>query len=257
MNGAEEPRRCRPKPRPWRGGGPQDSMLHGSGPRPATFASVRRLMPPLTSAAVRSEYAALAARYDRRWAKYVERSLALLRPWIEEASLGAVLDVGCGTAALLPRLSAWSARFDSYTGLDLAPEMLRMARAKSGDAPRIAFVAGSADALPFRAAVFDTAVSASAMHYWDDPVHALAEMRRVLRPGGRLLLLDWQRDPWPMRLADVAMRATGVRYARIWSRAETRDLLRGAGFRIVSETRGSAGGFWRLMVFDAVAEGVG
>jgi len=212
-------------------------------------------MPPATSAAVRAEYAALAARYDRRWATYVERSLALMRPWIEGAGLGSVLDVGCGTAALLPRLSAWSARSESYTGLDLAPEMLRMARAKAGDAPRVAFVAGSADALPFRAAAFDTAVSASAMHYWADPDRALAEMRRVLRPGGRLILLDWQRDPWPMRLADLAMRATGVRYTRIWSRTEARDLLRGAGFRIVGETRGSAGGFWRLMGFDVVAEG--
>ncbi len=209
---------------------------------------------PASSAALRAEYAALAARYDRRWATYVERSLALLRPWIAGADLGRVLDVGCGTAALLPRLGAWSARFTAYTGLDLAPEMLRMARAKAEDAPRTAFVAGSAEALPFRVASFDTAVSASVMHYWDAPEAALAEMRRVLRPGGRLLLLDWQRDPWPMRLADLGMRAAGIRYARIHSRGEARDLLRGAGFRIVGETRGSAGGFWRLMAFDAMAE---
>jgi ubiquinone/menaquinone biosynthesis C-methylase UbiE len=211
--------------------------------------------PPSTSAAVRSEYADLAARYDRRWAKYVERSLALLRPWIEGADLGRVVDVGCGTAAILPRMKTWSAGFESYTGLDLAPEMLRMARAGAGDAPRVGFVAGSADALPFRAASFDTALTASAMHYWEAPEAALAEMRRVLRPGGRLILLDWQRDPWPMRLADVAMRATGVRYARIHSRAEAAEMLDRAGFRIVGETRGSAGGFWRLMAFDAVAAG--
>ncbi len=213
------------------------------------------MTPPPTSAAVRAEYAALAARYDRRWAKYVERSLALLRPWIEGADLGSVLDVGCGTAALLPRLERWSAGFDSYTGLDLAPEMLRMARVKTGDAPRVGFVAGSADALPFRAASFDTAVSASSMHYWGAPEAALAEMRRVLRPGGRLILLDWQRDPWPMRLADLGMRATGVRYARIHTRGEAIDLLRGAGFGLVGETRGSAGGFWRLLGFEAVVEG--
>ena len=212
------------------------------------------MTPSPASASVRTEYAALAARYDRRWAKYVERSLALLRPWMEGASLGSVIDVGCGTAAILPRLEAWSARFDSYTGLDLAPEMLRMARAKAGDAPRVAFVAGSADALPFRAASFDTAVSASAMHYWEAQEAALVEMRRVLRPGGRLILLDWQRDPWPMRLADLGMRVTGVRYARIHSRDEAVELLDGAGFRIVGDTRGSAGGFWRLMGFDAVEE---
>jgi len=223
--------------------------------RPAIPRAPAAVTPPSTSAAVRGEYAALAARYDRRWAKYVERSLTLLRPWMAGASLGRVLDVGCGTAAILPRLERWSAGFESYTGLDLAPEMLRMARAKAGDAPRVGFVAGSADALPFRAASFDTAVSASAMHYWEAPEAALAEMRRVLRPGGRLLLLDWQRDPLPMRLADVSMRIAGVRYARIHSRADAMEMLEGAGFRIVGERRGSAGGFWRLMAFDAVAEG--
>ncbi|HEU4457080.1 MAG TPA: class I SAM-dependent methyltransferase [Longimicrobium sp.] len=211
------------------------------------------MTPSATSGSVRSEYAALAARYDRRWARYVERTLALLRPWMEGADLGSVLDVGCGTAALLPRLSAWSARFDRYTGLDLSPEMLRMARAKAGDAARAAFVAGSAEALPFRAGAFDTAVSASAMHYWEAPDAALAEIRRVLRPRGRLLLLDWQRDPWPMRIADAAMRAAGVRYVRTWSRGEAVELLGGAGFRIAGETRGSAGSFWRVMAFDAAA----
>ena len=211
------------------------------------------MTPSPTSGSVRSEYAALAARYDRRWARYVERTLALLRPWMEGADLGSVLDVGCGTAALLPRLAAWGARFDSYTGLDLAPEMLRMARAKAGDETSAAFVAGSAEALPFRAGAFDTAVSASAMHYWDAPDAALAEIRRVLRPGGRLLLLDWQRDPWPMRLADLGMRIARVPYARTYSRAEAVELLDGAGFRIVGEARGSAGSFWRVMAFDAAA----
>lgn len=213
-------------------------------------------MTPRSAAnAVRREYAALAERYDRRWATYVERSLALLRPWTEGAALGRVLDVGCGTAALLPRLRAWGADVSAYAGLDVSPEMLLAARAKSADAPpSAAFVAGDAQSLPFRAASFDTVVSASALHYWDAPDAAFAEIRRVLRPGGRLLLLDWSRDPLVMKVADAGMRLAGVEYVRTYTRDEVAALLDRAGFRVTREARGSAGSFWRVMAFDAVAD---
>jgi ubiquinone/menaquinone biosynthesis C-methylase UbiE len=210
--------------------------------------------PRPTTDAVRREYAALAERYDRRWATYVERSLTLLRPWVEGAALGRVLDVGCGTAALLPRLRAWSANFSAYAGLDMAPEMLLAARAKSAGAPHsAAFVVGDAGALPFRAASFDTVVSASSLHYWDEAEAVFAEIRRVLRPGGRLLLLDWSRDSLVMKIADAAMRLGGVEYVRTYACAEVAALLDRAGFRVTREARGSAGSFWRVLAFDAVS----
>ena len=81
------------------------------------------------AARVKREYAAEATRYDRRWAKYVRGSMELLRPWLADAPLGALLDVGCGTGALAGALRGWGVRAERYAGVDPSEEMLRIAAA--------------------------------------------------------------------------------------------------------------------------------
>jgi SAM-dependent methyltransferase len=207
------------------------------------------------SAGVRGEYAALAARYDRRWAAYNAQSLALLRPFVAASELGCVLDLACGTANLLPRLGDWGARVDFYVGVDLAPEMLLATRPKLAASPfPAAVVAADVAVLPFADGTFDTIITASALHDWPEPGPAFAEMRRVLRPGGRLLLLDWCRDAMAMVMLNAALRITRNPFRRMYSRDEAAALLGGAGFRIAREHRVAIRFPWRLMVFDATAE---
>jgi ubiquinone/menaquinone biosynthesis C-methylase UbiE len=199
---------------------------------------------------VPADYAERAAEYDRRWARYEAASLALLRPWIAGRDLGRVVDVGCGTASL-PRLLADSAaRVDRYAGVDPAPEMLRVAAEKlrASSIPG-ALAAAPAEALPFASASFDTAVSASTLHDWTDARAGIAEVRRVLRPGGTFLLLDWDRTPVPMRALNAWMRIARIPFGRMYGRGEMRALLAGGGFRVAEETRGGAGGPWRLAAF--------
>lgn len=202
----------------------------------------------------RQEYDRAAADYDRRWARYNALSLDLLRPWISERTLGRLLDVGCGTGNLLPRLGE-AISVERYVGIDPSIEMLRAAGARAAAAPfPAARLSASAAALPFAPGSFDTAVSASSLHYWPDPAAGLREIRRVLRPGGTLLLLDWDRSPVPMRLLDAWMRLTRVRYERMYAADEIERLLEEAGFRVDARTRGSAGRPWRLAGFRALAE---
>jgi ubiquinone/menaquinone biosynthesis C-methylase UbiE len=199
---------------------------------------------------IRAEYDRAAADYDRRWARYNRASLELLPFGQVEHDLGRVLDVGCGTGNLLAFLAEAGFRMKEYVGVDLSPEMLRIARSKPCHVPA-SWITADAASLPLRDASFDTAISASALHYWDDAGAGLAEIRRVLWPGGRLLLLDWVRDPLPMRLLNAWMRITRVRYRRMYSRAELVDALARAGFDVRMEAKGSAGGLWRLMAFEA------
>ena len=204
---------------------------------------------------VRAEYERAAADYDRRWARYNQASLALLRPWVAGRDLGRVVDVGCGTGNLLPLIAQSAARVESYVGADLSPRMLRVAWEKAaGAGMRTGFAAADAGALPLRPESFDTAVCASVLHYWHDAGGGLREIRRALRPGGRLLLLDWWRDPPSMRLLDAWMRLTRVEYNRVYSQVEMMEIVRSAGFRIEDEARGSAGGPWRLIAFATRAE---
>ena len=91
-----------------------------------------------------------------------------------------LLDVGCGSgyaARMAARLGAF------VTGLDITPELLAIARERL---PAGTFVEGEMDRLPFDDETFDAVVAFNALQFADDPCAAVAEGRRVLRPGGLL-----------------------------------------------------------------------
>lgn len=110
-----------------------------------------------------------------------------------------VLDVACGTGDLTLEFAA--ARPASVTGLDFTAAMLEIARAKAARAahrfrsPKPEFVQGDAMNLPFADASFDIVSIAFGIRNVADPARALREFRRVLRPGGRLVVLEFTTPP--------------------------------------------------------------
>jgi len=94
-----------------------------------------------------------------------------------------VLDVACGTGALTRTVAERVGPAGAVLGLDANPEMLAVARRL--DAP-IEWIEGRAEALPLPDASVDAVVSQFGLMFFDDRAGALREMRRVLRPGGRL-----------------------------------------------------------------------
>jgi SAM-dependent methyltransferase len=115
-----------------------------------------------------------------------------------------ILDVGCGTGTLAIALAQSQAGI-TMVGVDADATILAIARRKAEDADTsVRFEQGLAQALPFPDASFDAAVSSLMFHHLDaaSKEDALAELRRVLRPGGRLLIADFGRAAaWPRRLA--------------------------------------------------------
>lgn len=109
---------------------------------------------------------------------------------------GSVLEVGCGPGHLSIRLATRHGL--QVTALDLDPEMIDRARqnaarnAASGP-PVPEFLVGDVAHLPFGDATVDLVVSTYSMHHWADKAAALAEIARVLRPGGRALIWDLRR----------------------------------------------------------------
>jgi demethylmenaquinone methyltransferase/2-methoxy-6-polyprenyl-1,4-benzoquinol methylase len=137
--------------------------------------------------AVRTMFDRISPVYD---AMNRTMTLGLDRRWRRSAAEAVVrygdrvLDACCGTGDLA--IAAREAG-GSVTGLDFSPRMLERARAKSRE---IEWVQGDLLALPFDDAAFDAATVGFGVRNLDDLERGLAELRRVLRPGGRLAILE-------------------------------------------------------------------
>jgi SAM-dependent methyltransferase len=141
-----------------------------------------------------------------------------------------VLDVGCGTGALAVRLAAAGYR---VTGVDPSAGMLEVLRRR---APDVEAVQGSGTSLPFGDASFDLVLTVATLHHIADPADVratLAEMVRVARPGGRVLVWDHNpRNPYWSRLMARVPQDTGEE--RLIPEAEVLAGLRAAGAEIVT-----------------------
>jgi demethylmenaquinone methyltransferase/2-methoxy-6-polyprenyl-1,4-benzoquinol methylase len=105
---------------------------------------------------------------------------------------GSALDVACGSGKLTAVLARIAGDKGRATGLDFSPQMLEVARR---DHPGIEFLEGDALNLPFEDASFDASTVAFGLRNLADPVRGLREMLRVVKPGGRAVVLEFVRPP--------------------------------------------------------------
>ena len=142
-----------------------------------------------------------AQRYDRGMAWLERRGLERLRARAWQGVAGRVLEIGAGTGANQPYYPDGA----SITAFDIDGESLRWYRQKFGP-ERTSLLQNDAERLPFVDGTFDAVVGTLTFCSIPDPVRALGEVRRVLRPGGRLVLLEHVRgQKQPLRLLTDAL----------------------------------------------------
>ncbi|MGP0069971.1 MAG: class I SAM-dependent methyltransferase [Isosphaeraceae bacterium] len=141
-----------------------------------------------------------------------------------------VLDVGCGTGVFAARIRA-AVPQSRVWGLDLVSAMLSQGRVRwRADPEHIAAVQGDSEQLPFPAGAFDVVTCANSFHHYPHQDRAVTEMYRVLKPGGRLFLVDGCRDGlWGWFIYDICV--AGVEGDVLHASARrVRDLFVRAGF---------------------------
>ena len=191
------------------------------------------------TAKVRRVWEKGAPDYDKQIAFFEKIWFGGGRQWLGARAWGRVLEVAIGTGLNLLFYPTEA----TITGIDLSPAMLAIARQRAADlGAHVDLHTGDAEALPFDDQVFDTGVCALSLCTIPDPATAIAEMRRVLVPGGQLLLLDHVGSTWPpiraaqWLLEQVTIRAAGEHFTR-----RQLPLVRAAGFDIVEVQRLKAG----------------
>ena len=144
-----------------------------------------------------------------------------------------VLDVGCGSG-WATRLMAEKASRGSVVGIDIADEMIKLARETSASFPNVNFRVASAESLPFGDGEFTHSFSMESLYYYADMPAALQEIKRVLKPGGRFVtVVDLYQENAPSGQWIEQLKVP-VQFLSI---AEYRSQFESAGFVKVSDRR--------------------
>jgi len=189
----------------------------------------------------------VARHYDRRWRWYVRKTLAQFKRHLPLTGTETVLDVACGTGEL-QRLLLEDYPSLQLVGVDLCEGMLDVARDKLKTHSQVRFHQATASQLPFSDAAFDLVVSANSFHYFDDPVGSLVEMRRVLKPAGQIIIMDWCRDFLACKIFDGLLKLYDPAHSRCFTTRELRAFYVSSGLHVESMETFRLGGFWGLML---------
>jgi SAM-dependent methyltransferase len=188
-------------------------------------------------------------KYSARYGRNIQRTERWLFPggreWACAQASGEVLEVAIGTGLNLPFYPSGV----TITGVDLSPGMLAIARDRARTLGMEADLrAGNAEALEFGDASFDTVLCTISLCNIPDDRAAIAEMYRVLRPGGRLVLLDHvASDRWWVLLVQRLLEQVTRRTNGDYQTRRPLPLVAGAGFSIDFSERSRLGWVERLV----------
>ena len=189
---------------------------------------------PADARAARIHYDRWAGAYSRSrlLPALQKKALAELRP----VAADRVLDVACGAGALVTHVAP---RVERVAGIDLSSGMLAIARSHlsaidPGHRNNVELHLGSSDALPFADGEFTALVCTTALHHFPQPERSIAEMARVLSPGGRVVIGDACRDSLAAKLADPIYRRFEEGHVGLQRKRDIEAMLTRAGLRVTS-----------------------
>ena len=174
----------------------------------------------------------IAARQDERAAELADRVKRFVLPHGDERAL----DVGTGAGALALALAPL---VREVVGIDRVPELLALARERAAELPSVSFVEGDATALPFEDFSFDLTGTVRTLHHVPHPEIVIAEMVRVTRLGGRLLVVDQLApvDPLEALELDRFERARDPSHTRLLPEIDLRQLFEANRLVLIRERR--------------------
>jgi len=191
-----------------------------------------------------------AKNYNRTWATFSQKTHDVTLSLIDFALVQQVasrekraprfLDVGCGTGLLLERFVRLIPQAEVY-GIDGSEEMLLQAQCLLEDDPHAHLIQGTLSAgaiadLPYAPASFDIITCTNTLHYLQDPVGIIRELKQLLAPQGQFVVEDYARRsfPFPWRLFEWIIKRNDPQHIRAYTLSEAREFCRQAGVEVIA-----------------------
>jgi ubiquinone/menaquinone biosynthesis C-methylase UbiE len=226
----------------------------------------------LNEMSLRSYYTGRPARYyNTLWRTYTRRTLAEVQAAIDFSALYGipqrlgrsprVLDVACGTGVLLKWLCEHIPGVEAY-GVDASADMLEQAGAALKDQPHVHLEraevgAGETAHLPYAPGTFDLITFTNAMHDLLEPAATLRGLKRLLAPGGQLVMEDFARrePPFPWKAFEWVLRRAEGGQVHAFTLDEVQSLCEQTGLRVSCSKAFQVNRLWRAWVLRASTSG--
>lgn len=150
-------------------------------------------------------YNKLSGKYDSGYSSYLKHTHQRLLINFEIAKGDHILDVSCGTGILADMIINSGLDFGKLVLNEPSQGMLDKAKEKLADTDGIGFTQYFAEELPFTENSFDCLICLNSFHYYENQERVLQHFSRILKPGGQLLILDWNLEGW-FHIPDLIIR---------------------------------------------------
>ena len=193
-----------------------------------------------------------APKYDRTMSRWDKLLFGGGREWVCSHARGDVLEIAIGTGRNLPHYPAEV----RLTAIELSPEMLKIARKRAADLGReVDLREGNAEALNFPDASFDTVVCTFALCTIPDDRKAVAEAKRVLKPGGRFVAIEHVGSPIGIvRAVEKMLEPLTLRFEADHLTREPLDHLKAEGFKVERLHRSKLGIVERVLAVKPLSD---
>jgi ubiquinone/menaquinone biosynthesis C-methylase UbiE len=146
------------------------------------------------------------------------------------------LDVGCGTGWAIAQAANLVNEKGLFYGVDLSAKMIEKAKNNFSGKDNFHFLQANSESIPLDDDFFDIIICTNSFHHYLHPDKALKEMRRLLKRGGELFVLDPTADAWIVKLADRITKFFEPEHVKMYSTKEFQQLYQEAGFKYSGST---------------------
>jgi ubiquinone/menaquinone biosynthesis C-methylase UbiE len=144
------------------------------------------------------------------------------------------LDIGCGTGWAVDQAANLVDGKGLFYGVDLSAKMIEKAKSNFSGKDNFHFLQANSESIPLNDNFFDIIICTNSFHHYLHPDRALMEMRRLLKSGGKLNILDPVADSWIIKFWDILAKLKEPEHVKIYSTKEFQGMFQQAGLKYLT-----------------------